>query len=170
MEQYALYLVIKEIIDNLGYNFKTSFNDYDINGDNVIGIIFKGGTNPQYRELSTGKYYGYTNRVQLIIQSGYTKASLLNTLSILKNIRDILTSGIINKVYRAGSMRNSGGRLFINDNSGNDNSGNEVYVWITRTHLIGDVEFKSKSSQTRSIYSINMMFEYFIKLDTDGGN
>lgn len=164
MEQYALYLVLKEIISKLGYDFKISFNDYDINGDNIIGILFKSGSNPKYRELSTGKYYDYTNRVQLVIQSSYSKSSLIDTLNLIKNIRDVLTSSVLNNIYLVNTLRCRDNKI---TDSITDNSGDEVYVGITKTHLIGDTDFKGKTSQTRSIYSLNIMFDYFIKI---GGN
>lgn len=164
LEQYALYLVLKDIINKLGYGFEISFNDYDINGDNIVGITFKSGNNPKYRELSTGKYYGYTNRVQFTIQSGNTKSSLLNTLNLIGDIREVLTSSIINNKYIVSSLRCIDGKI-TEDIDGN--SGEEVYVWVTNVHLIGGADFKGKTSQTRSIYTINTMFEYYVQI---GGN
>ena len=162
MEQYCLYLVLKDIINKLGYNYKISFNDYDINGDNIIGILFKSGNNPKYRELSTGKYYGYTNRVQLVIQSSYNKDSLVELLNLIYKIREVLTSGINNKRYKVNSVKYIAGIFSLINNDNID--GDDVYVTISKTHLIGDVDFKSKTSQTRSIYSINLMFDYFINI------
>lgn len=165
MEQYALYLILKDIINKLGYNFKISFNDYDINGDNIIGILFKSGNNPEYRELSTGKYYGYSNRIQLVIQSSYTKDSLITTLNLIKNIRDILTSDILNNIYKVDSLKYIANKIIEVDT--NNSEGDDVYVGVTKTHLIGDVDFKGKTSQTRSIYSLNLNINYFLKI---GGN
>ena len=42
MEQYVLYLVLKEIAKQLDSNFNYSFNDMDSNADNVCGIYIKG--------------------------------------------------------------------------------------------------------------------------------
>ena len=165
LEQYALYLVLKDIINKLGYGFEISFNDYDINGDNIVGITCKDGNTPKYRELSTGKYYGCTNRVQFIIQSGITKSSLINTLNLISNIKEILTSNIINNKYIVSSLRYIDGKIIENTN---DKSGEDVYVWVTKIHLIGGGnDFKGKTSQTRSIYAINTMFEYYVQI---GGN
>jgi hypothetical protein len=166
LEQYCLYLVLKDLINNIGFNYKISFNDYDINSDNIIGILFKSGNNPKYRELSTGKYYSYTNRVQLIIQSSYSKDSLIELLNLIYKIREVLTSDINNKKYKVSSVKYIAGKFsLINNNTNID--GEDVYVTISKTHLIGDVDFKSKTSQTRSIYSLNLMFDYFINI---GGN
>lgn len=166
MEQYALYLMLKDVINKLGYNYKISFNDYDINSDDVIGILFKSGNNPKYRELSTGKYYGYANRVQILIQSGYSKDSLFKLLNTISDIRNVLTSDINNIEYRIDSLKYIDNTIV--DNSDNSYStGDDVVVGITSTHMIGDVDFKLKDGQNRSVYSLNLMINYYIKL---GGN
>lgn len=160
MEQYALYLVLKDLITKLGYDFKISFNDYDINGDNVIGIMFKSGANPEYRELSTGKYYGYANRVQILVQSSYSKISLVDTLNLIQEIREVLTSGISNNSYKVDALKYTNGKIV--SKTEDVDYGQDVLVGITSTHLIGDVDFKSKSSQNRSLYSLNLLFKYYI--------
>lgn len=165
MEQYALYLVLKDIINSLGYNFSISFNDIDINGDEVIGILIKSGSNPKYRELKTGEYAGYSNRVQILVQSSYDKGSLFSTLNLTEKIRDVLTSDVNNNIYKLRSLRYIGNKL--SEVKNNSTEGEEVSLGISSTHLVGDVDFKGKTSQTRSIYSLNLLINYYITL---GGN
>ena len=57
MEQYILYLALKEMVNSLNNNFKCSFNDMDSNKDNVVGIYIKGAEPSTYRTLKDGKYY-----------------------------------------------------------------------------------------------------------------
>lgn len=170
MEQYALYLYLKSIINNLGYKFKITFNDYDINGSNIVGILFKSGPSPKYRELNTGKYYGNTSRVQILVQSGTSKDSILKSLDLVSKLREILTTSIINNKYTITSSevgQNSdqfSSQFNLDENNESDDLG---YVLVTDVHLIGDVDFKGKTSQARSIYSLNLLINYYY---TYGGN
>lgn len=160
MEQYALYLVIKKLINELGYNFKVSFNDFDTNADEVIGIYVRGGNTPEYRELSTGKYYNFSSRIQILIQSGLSKNSLLKCLDLSSKIREVLTSDSNNIISQVDTLKCIDGKIIEDKN--NTLVGETVDLGISKSKLIGDIGIKDKTPQNRSIYSINLLFDYFI--------
>ena len=57
MEQYVLYLILKEMVKNLDTSFKYTFNDMDSNSDYSVGIYIKGAEPSEYRSLKDGKYF-----------------------------------------------------------------------------------------------------------------
>lgn len=161
MEQYALYLVIKKLIKDAGFSGSITYNDYDSNKDNVVGVIIKGGSSPKYRELGHGKYYGFTSRVQILMQSGLSKNSLINALELSSKVREVLTSDVLNNIYQPTGIHEVQGKLKLIEKNSTE-EGNIVNLGISSTHMIGDIDFKGKTGQTRSVYSLNMLINYFI--------
>lgn len=148
MEQYALYLAIKKIIKELNNNYNISFNDMDFNKENSIGVYIKGGEVSNYRNISTGDYYNYIARVQLLLQGGKTVDSLYNLLNLASNIRNEI-------IHRSNSNM-----IILSDNK---ILKSDIEINFGLIKLLGDVSFDSKTSQGLPKYSINIKINYFIK-------
>lgn len=166
MEQYILYLVLKGIIKGLNSKYKISFNDMDENGVDVIGVYIKGAEPSQYRELSTGRYYNYSARAQILIQCDNNSNSLFELLNLATKIRDamISTSNVIyNNIpdvkYIDGDYRKI--------NKDTDAEGESVNLGLSSVSLLGETDFKGKTSQGKARYSLNFKIHYFINI---GGN
>lgn len=146
MEQYALYLVIKDLCKSLTDKFVFSFNDMDFNRENVAGIYIRGSTPSSYRSLMSGSYYNKSCRVQIILQGGLSGNSIIEMLKLSSNIREALVV-LSNK------------RFDIPDNpfAGSIKGGS---ILITLIKLLGDVSFVGKSEQGLPRYSLNFKIDY----------
>lgn len=146
MEQYALYLVIKDLCKSLTDKFVFSFNDMDFNKENVAGIYIRGSTPSSYRSLMSGSYYNKSCRMQILLQGGLSGNSIIEMLKLSSNIREALVV-LSNK------------RFDIPDNSfaGYIKGGS---ILITLIKLLGDVSFVGKSEQGLPRYSLNFKIDY----------
>lgn len=159
MEQYILYLALKEIVNSLNNNFKCSFNDMDSNKDNVVGIYIKGAEPSTYRTLKDGKYYNTINRVQFLIQGGLDNNSLLNCLNLSTMIKESLPATY--NLYKNIAVKERDSKILninIKDN-------NVVNLLIIKIDLMSDIISLGKSEQGRPRYSINFKVTYNL-----GGN
>lgn len=148
MEQYALYILLKNIIKEINSNYSISFNDMDFNKENSIGIYIKGGEVSNYRDLSDGRYYNYIARVQFMLQGGKTLDSLERVLYTGSNLRDRLIT-----------MSNTSHNILADNKIIHDN----LKLSLGLVKLLGDVNFDSKTSQGLPKYSINFKINYYIK-------
>lgn len=164
MEQYALYLALKLICQGINSTYRYTFNDMDFNKSNVCGIYIKGGEPSEYREIATGVYYNYSARVQFLIQGGLGNDSLMELLKLAGNIRNTLIQAS-NKVYNAAGQVKLVDGAVLYDKDG-DIEGEDVYVRLSLVALMGETDFKGKSSQGLPIYSLNLRVYYSI----EGGN
>ena len=150
MEQYALYVLLKNIIKDINNKYTVSFNDMDFNKENSVGIYIRGGEVSQYRDISTGRYYNYVSRVQFLLQGGKTVNSLYDVLSLASELRDRLI--ILNNTNHSIVADNK----IIKDN---------LTIDLGLVKLLGDVNFTEKTSQGLPKYSINFKINYIIKED-----
>lgn len=150
MEQFALYLILKNIIKDIDIDNKytISFNDMDFNKPYSLGIYVKGGEVSQYRQLGTGQYLNYVNRVQLIIQGDRSNEGLADTLRIASKIRN--TFVILNNK-----------NIDVPENSFFE--GQTLQIQLGLVKLLGEVNFNNKTAQGLPVYSINFKFNYFLK-------
>lgn len=158
MEQYVLYLILKELAKELDNNFKYSFNDMDSNADNVCGIYIKGAEPSQYRTLKEGVYCNTVNRVQFLIQGGLDNNSLMSSLSLGSKLKDAL-------------IRASNRYIIAPPEVGYDEEGNivkaktgeilnRITVVLTKVDMLSDLVNIGKSEQGRPRYSINFKIYY----------
>lgn len=149
MEQYILFVVLKDIIKDLSDNkYAMTFNDMDFNKPNSIGVYIKGGEVSQYRELSTGNYYNYINRVQLVLQGDRTNESLVSLLKLATRIRSYM-------------VLLSNASLDVPENKNIEEQGQKIQFGLVK--LLGEVNFNNKTSQGLPVYSINFKFQYTIR-------
>lgn len=161
MEQYALYLALKNILLSLSDEFKYSFNDMDSNGKNVAGIYIKGAEPSKYRSISDGSYYNYVSRVQLLYQGDNNNNSLMNMLILVSKVRDALIRAS-NRIYTTSPQISYMGNsiVFRNKNEPLREEEEEVKVILTKVDLIGEVDFKGKTGQGLPKYSLNFKINY----------
>lgn len=162
MEQYALYLVMKQKLNSITSSFKCSFNDMDSNGDNVAGIYIKSGGTPRRRELSSGMYYNYSARVQFILQGSDNKESLMNVLSTASRLRNtLIRDSNLQVVVNDEQIKWVDGRIVYDQDNSLEGTG--IEVTLCKVSLLGEVDFIGKNMQGKPKYSINFRIEYFIK-------
>lgn len=163
MEQYVLYLVLKEIAKELNSNFEYSFNDMDSNKDNVAGIYIKGAEPSQYRTLKDGVYYNIINRVQFLIQGGLDNNSLMNSLRLGSNLKETLIRASNRYIIAPSKIGvDEDGQIKIQED-GETLQG--LTVVLTKVDLMSDLVSLGKSEQGRPRYSINFKINYEL-----GGN
>lgn len=163
MEQYVLYLVLKELVKEFNSQFKYSFNDMDSNADNVAGIYIKGAEPSQYRTLSDGQYYNIINRVQFLIQGGLDNDSLMNCLRLGSNLKDALISASNRYIIAPSKIGcNEDGQIVITEDGQTLQS---ITVVLTKVDLLSDLVSLGKSEQGKPRYSINFKINYEL-----GGN
>ena len=168
MEQYALYLIMKDQVKAIDSNYKCSFNDMDSNAPNVIGIYIKSGGTPRKREISTGKYFNYTARVQFLIQGDNNKNSLMTTMQLASSLRNALICDSNLEFPVNEQIKWVDGKIVYDpeDMLG----GNDISVLLTKVSLLGEVDFKGKTTQGLPKYSINFRVEYYCKEEIKNGN
>lgn len=168
MEQYALYLVMKDVVNGLNKGFVCSFNDMDLNKPNVVGIYIRGGNTPRYRELSTGGYYNYTARVQFILQGDSSKESLMSVLSLASDLRHAMENSCNLVIDVKEQLKWVNGKITYDPT--NKLGGSDISVLLTRVSLMGEVSFKGKTTQALPIYVINTYIEYYCKVKEEKQN
>ena len=161
MEEYALYCYIRDIIKNITSDFVISHNDYDLNGNNIIGVVTSGGMTPEYRNLKSGEYYNYNTRMQLILQSSLDKDDLFKLLELLSKLRLIFSASCINQptlikdvVFKDGSLVRYSDQL---------EEYSDCILTISRTGMIGEARFRGKTSQGKPIYVMNYNINYYFE-------
>lgn len=162
MEQFALYLVLKELCKEMDTSYKYSFNDMDSNADNVVGIYIKGAEPSEYRTVANGEYHNIINRVQFLIQGGICADSLMNSLRLGSNIKHTLIK-TFNKYIIVPS------KLGINTNGEikvvGETEGEVLEsfsIVLTKVDMLSDLVNIGKSEQGRPRYSINFKIKYEI--------
>ena len=140
MEQYDLYLCLKQILAEYLTEFKISYNDLNVKADNSIGCYIKGSVVSKYRELSSGEYYNHTNRVTFRTNGKFEQGSIEKCLTLNSNIRDTLIK-----------IKNS---TYVLDNNKS--------VLISKINLLSDILYIGKDEQGRPQYSLNLSIEYSV--------
>lgn len=168
MEQYALYLVLKDRVKAIDNTYKCSFNDMDSNAPSVIGIYVKSGGTPKKRELSTGNYYNYTARVQFLIQGSNSNDGLMSTMMIASSLRSALITCSNLEFPVNEQLKWVNGKIVYDPD--NKLVGNGISVLLTKVSLLGEVDFKGKTTQGLPKYSINFRVEYYCKEVIKNGN
>lgn len=148
MEQYVLYVLIKNIIKDLTDNkYSVSFNDMDFNKPESIGIYIKGGEVPKYRNLSTGNYFNFIHRVQIVLQGNNTNEGLFGVLDAATKIRNYMV------------VQNNTLHTVNDPKLGED----DIDIQIGLVKLLGETNFNNKTSQGLPVYSINFKIQYYVR-------
>ena len=144
MEQYALFLAIKELLKGWqGQQFTLGFNDMDLNADFDCGVYIRGDAPGEYRDL-TGRYINRQSRVQFLAQSDLSADGNIATSTFTGFIRNLLPLTIhetITVTYKEQSYE----------------------VTIIKASLIGDIIPLGRNEQGRARYSLNAQLTYSMK-------
>lgn len=162
MEQYALYLALKQMLKDLNGEFKYSFNDMDINGENIVGVFVRGGESPRRRELKTGKYYNLSARVQFLVQGKNDKVSLMNVTKLSSDIRNTLSTTFNRYIRVLSQVRMVNGELVYTESGEEIAEEEQAQVLVISTSLLGEVDFKGKTAQGKPMYSLNFKILYTV--------
>lgn len=163
MEQYALYLILRDIVASTGCMFKCSFNDMNSNADNVTGIYIKGAEPSSYRTLGDGEYYNIINRVQFLIQGGLDNSSLMSCLRLGSDLKNTLiksSNKIINATDKIGLDGDS--RIILSSDVTAGQKLTSIKVILAKVDMLSDLVNIGKSEQGRPRYSINFRIHYEI--------
>lgn len=158
MEEDALYLVIKQLINSIDSGFKVRHNNLIMTEKNSVRVTITSGYDSGKRSLSDGHYYNRGSRVQVLVQSGddlsslhrakYLVSKLIDTLSMASNKQYIIQSSLAwednELVYKEG----------VTDSN--------VKVNILKSDKIGSVTFEGKTSERLQRYSINFNIQYSV--------
>lgn len=150
MEQYYIYLLLKQLVKEMDDRYTITFNDMDFNKPFSIGIYVKQAEPSDYREVKTGKYWNIKSRVQFVMQGPNTgNMSLFSLLELASKIKGKLVT-YCNSVWELDNP--------IKDFIPTD----KVELAISLTELLGDVDFKGKTAQGLPKYSLNFKIYYQI--------
>lgn len=164
MEQYVLYLILKNIIKDFDSNFKCTFNDMDFNKPYSCGIYVKGSDISKYRDIAKGNYYNYIARVQFILQGDTTGESLQSVLRLASKIRNSVPT-YINNIYNLQQSINMdiNNNIIINNDYTIDNEDtSNISLMLLMVRLLGEVNFIGKTTQGLPRYTINFNISYNI--------
>lgn len=162
MEQYALYLVLKKILNEISEVFRVSFNDMDFNKGNVCGIYIKAGEPSEYRLLGSGDYLNHSARVQFLFQGSLNNQTLFTMLDAASKLRETLCRSCNRTIVAPPNIRWVDGELAVVNDDVPVEEGEEVTVTISLIALLGEVDFKGKSEQGIPRYSLNFKIYYSI--------
>lgn len=153
MEQYMLYLFIKNLLNDM-CSYKVTFNDIDMNAADRIGVYIKGGDPSEYRDIRTGRYYNISSRVQLLFQGSMSNEGLFTIMEVASRFRDKFTT-MCNVLYpmTEDDLNNLNSKL-----DGVQYESAELQISLVK--LLGEVDFKGKTSQSLPRYSLNMAVYY----------
>jgi hypothetical protein len=161
MEQYILYLTLKEIfkdtMKDLGY--KMSFNDIDIKAPKAVGCYVRGSVLSKYRDLASGQYINVENRVTFNINAGLTKDELMDGLCLCNELKYNLIP-YSNHILTMGSLPV---RLVNGHYETAPNLDGVCNVVISSVSLLSDILPLGKNEQGISQYSINFKITYKIE-------
>lgn len=163
MEQYCVYLAIKQIMYGLSCPAQASaitYNSISLVTPNAVGVYFIGNTIQRNRILSTGAYCRLGNRVRLRMQTDKTASSILDWESFC------------NKLVKEAPKLNNVEYILDSNKIGFDATGNitrdkkdivaGVKVVFIRTDPQTGVVNKGKSSQGLTRYRCDLAIEYNI--------
>lgn len=170
MRQYGLYCAIKDIINDKDSDYKITFNDMLDDAENYIGVYIRGGLNATYRRLSDGSYVNKRDRVQLVMQSGRSKASVIKLNRLGNYIIDRFpTLNNYNILLDTGKCGYNSQHEFILA-SEDEEIVNAAELVILRTDPQSGLIMAGKNEQGLSKYSINFVVEYYIQEVSENGN
>lgn len=162
MEQYALYLALKEMLLSISQDFKISFNDMDINKGNVCGIYIKAGEPSEYRTISQGHYMNHSARVQFMFQGDNSNDSLFDVLRVASKLKDSLIISSNTTKSTPKTIRWIDGELAVVNGDSEITDDEVVTVLMSLVTMLGEVDFKGKSEQGLPRYSLNFKIYYSI--------
>lgn len=123
VEQFALFLGFKSIIQELGLSFGSiTFNDMNSNKSNVAGVFIRGDAPSEYRDVATGEYYNLAARVQFLMNGSIEKSGLMKLLSDASKLRHKLVK--LGSSWRQidGDLAFENGALIYKENSFGDDT------------------------------------------------
>lgn len=167
MEQYILYLYMKQLVKSLDNDFSTSFNDMNFNKPYSVGIYIKGAEVSTYRDISDGSIYNFIHRVQFIIQGSNESDSLFKILELSSKLRSALihTYNLIYNITTTEKLQKQETSESEEENQEETETERQTdyEIIITKVGLLGEVDFKGKTSQNIPRYSLNIKTEYSVK-------
>lgn len=143
---YLVYKLIKSFVEELTDVEDCTYNDYEENKPNVIGVAVSGNEVSSYRTLKGSYSHGIAN-VLLLYNMDITKEGILTGEANLEKIRDKLVK-IHNKYFK---FKNS--EIVNNDNY-------DEYLQIAQIDLISDLVFLRKNQFKIPQYSIRFKVNY----------
>lgn len=156
MEQYALYLALKMILQQWqGQAFTFGFNDMDANADFDCGIYVSGEAPGTARDMQ-GNYYNRLARVQFLAQSDLSHEGNLATAGFMGFIRNTLPTTLNKTCTVTGVGIDSVTGFVVQDPEGS------LSVGIVVCDIAHDTIPLGKNSQGRQRYSLNALVTYTI--------
>ena len=161
MRQYCLFLAVKQILSELGCPASTpTYNSMSAVEEDACGVYVRGGILPRGRNLATGQYLRKADRVQLLMQTGKDKGSILNWEVFLHKVEDEMPC-VFNRYFdldrtKVGFDENGNMTTDVN------NIVSGVRVMFVRTDPQSGVLNIGRSSQGLTRYSCNYVIEYSI--------
>lgn len=150
MEQFYIYLVIKQIIQSIDDRYTITFNDMDFNKPLSVGVYIKQAEPSDYRDIRTGNYWNIKSRVQILFQGPNTgNQSLFSLMALASKIKQKISTSCNTRFEVENPVID-----FI--------STEKVQVMFSLTELLGDVDFKGKTAQGIPRYSLNFKIYYQI--------
>lgn len=166
MEQFALYLVLRDLFKKWGVALSPSFNDVDSNGRNVMGVFIRSGGASKYRNIASGKYYNYSSRVQVLLYGDLSSNSLMDVLSAAGIIRNNIVQENNSEHLITSKFRfNDGNLVYVGSE---EELSEDVIVRFARVSLLSEVSFVGKTTQGVPRYSLNFKVNYSIGGKADG--
>lgn len=161
MRQYCLFLAITQLISEMGCPATNpTYNSMNPVEEDACGVYIRGGILPRGRSLATGRYLRKADRVQLLLQTGRTKESILSWENFVRNIEDRMPE-VFNRSFELASTKigfDSVGNFTTNTND----IVTGVRVMFMRTDPQSGVLNIGRSSQGLTRYSCNYVIEYSI--------
>ena len=162
MSSYGLYLCFKQLLEECGCpsTVDKTYNNMELSKENKCGIYVRNWILPNERSLGTGEYMRDMKTVQLLLNSGSDKESMLQYENLMDNIHRKLPT-IFNRSFELDKNK-----------IGWDESGNIVYDkksivnglrinFIRLTPLTGVINL-GRAPQGFTRYSCQYMVEFCI--------
>lgn len=147
---YLVYKLIKSFVEELTDVEDCTYNDYEENKPNVIGVAVSGNEVASNRTLKGNYSHGVAN-VLLLYNMNITKEGILTGEANLEKIRDRLVK-IHNKYFK---FKDS--EIVYNDKSSDDY---DEYLQVAQIDLISDLVFLRKNQFKIPQYSIRFRVNY----------
>lgn len=164
MRQYGLFCGIKQIIKEYTSDYNITYDDMNDDKENSIGVYIRGGLNGTYRKLSTAEYVNKRDRVQIIIQSGRSKESVIKSRELGNKIEDrfptLFNTEILLDKDKCGYNSE---HEFIIKEKGDEEELTQAALVINKTDPQSGLIMAGKTEQGLSRYSINFIVEYYLQ-------
>lgn len=162
MQNYAMFLAVKQAITNLGCPYtEVTYDDMNTKKGNVLAIMVRNGQIPKSRKLATGEFMRRFCRVQILIQTASDKASVLAGSSFGTKLEQKMPL-----IFNTGYLLDANKIGFDDDGDLSTIKADIEHparVWFIRVDPQSDLISIGKTSQGLARYSINFKIEYSIE-------